>query len=261
MAYLYEMHLHTEQGSACGKAPGRDYIKKYKELGFDGIFVTDHFFRGNARPDRSLPWETWVNEFCKGYEDAKEEGDKQGLQVFFGLEERFDWDEWLVYGIDKQFLLDHPDMKDWSRGQWLENVHKAGGCIIQAHPFRARGYMNSIDPCLGVDGYEIANAGNDAVMDSRAAAFAGKLGKFTSCGSDIHWPDHRLGEDVFAMSFDERLTSAKNYVKNVLENKAHGMVIPKDRIQPLSGTPELPLKLTVYDENGQKTNLTATDIF
>ena len=84
--YRYETHLHTSQGSACGKCTGEEMAEAYKEAGYTGIFVTDHFFYGNTAVDRSLPWEEWVESYCKGFEQAKKTGDRIGLQVFFGWE-------------------------------------------------------------------------------------------------------------------------------------------------------------------------------
>ena len=52
--YLYETHMHTCQASACSDTRGRDYIQRYLDLGYTGIILTDHFFRGNCRIDRSL---------------------------------------------------------------------------------------------------------------------------------------------------------------------------------------------------------------
>ena len=40
--YKYEVHMHTLQASACGRTDGRDYIAKFKELGYDGMIITDH---------------------------------------------------------------------------------------------------------------------------------------------------------------------------------------------------------------------------
>lgn len=251
MKYLYETHLHTEQGSACGKAPGRDYIRFYKDLGFTGIMVTDHFYHGNARPDRNLPWDKWVNEFCQGYEDAKAEGDRQGLQVFFGIEERFEWDEWLIYGLTKEFLLDHPDMREWSRPEYLKHVHAAGGAIIQAHPFRERGYMTSMSPCLGVDGVEICNAGNGDVEDSAAARYARKLGKYVSAGSDVHWAGHRTPEETLGVGFSEPLRDVHDYVQAILTNREHILHLPPQRGVILPAPTSLPLPCTVYGENGE----------
>lgn len=44
MSYLYEVHLHTNAASACARSAGSEYISYYKNLGYDGIIVTDHFF-------------------------------------------------------------------------------------------------------------------------------------------------------------------------------------------------------------------------
>lgn len=80
--YIYETHLHTSEGSACGRAKAVDIVHAYKDAGYTGIIITDHFFYGNTAVDRSLPWKDWVNGFCKGYENALEEGRRVGLQVF-----------------------------------------------------------------------------------------------------------------------------------------------------------------------------------
>ena len=70
--YIYETHLHTSTASACGKSKGNEYISLYKELGFSGIFVTDHFFNGNCGVPENLSWKERINLFCKGYEEAKD---------------------------------------------------------------------------------------------------------------------------------------------------------------------------------------------
>lgn len=46
--FKYETHMHTKEGSACSSAPAADMARAHKEAGYDGIFVTDHFF--NATP-------------------------------------------------------------------------------------------------------------------------------------------------------------------------------------------------------------------
>lgn len=86
----------------------REHIRK---RGYAGIVVTDHFFYGNTAVDRSLPWKDWVEQFCKGYEHAKEEGDKIGLQVFFGWESGYHGTEFLIYGLNKEWLFEHPETK------------------------------------------------------------------------------------------------------------------------------------------------------
>ena len=54
--YLYETHMHTSEGSACGQSAGAEMARAYAENGYTGIIVTDHFFYGNTAADRRLPW-------------------------------------------------------------------------------------------------------------------------------------------------------------------------------------------------------------
>ena len=96
--YFYETHLHTSESSACGKSTGAEMARACKEYGYTGIFVTDHNWGGNTAVDGDLPWDSWVDRFCLGYEHAKEEGDKIGLDVFFGYEAGFDATEFLQIG-------------------------------------------------------------------------------------------------------------------------------------------------------------------
>ena len=65
--WLYETHLHTRHGSGCGRARGPEYFDRYKRLGYDGLIVTDHFWRGYCAVDRRLPWSEFVERFCFGY--------------------------------------------------------------------------------------------------------------------------------------------------------------------------------------------------
>ena len=121
MPFLYETHMHTCQASACGKATGKEQARVYKAAGYTGIIITDHFFGGNTAVDRELPWEERIDLFWKGYEDAKEEGDKIGLDVFFGLEQNIHHDEYLIYGLTKEYMKAHPEMEHWRWALLIRN--------------------------------------------------------------------------------------------------------------------------------------------
>lgn len=121
--YLYETHMHTSEASACAKNNAVEMIDAYKKAGYAGVVVTNHFFYGNTAVDRKLPWDEWVKEFCVGYELAKAEGDKIGLSVFFGWESGYRGTEFLVYGLDKSWLLNHPQIRDATVQEQYELVH------------------------------------------------------------------------------------------------------------------------------------------
>ena len=55
--YLYETHMHTCQASACGRSTGKEHVHFYKDAGYTGIIMTDHFFGGNTAVNRELPWD------------------------------------------------------------------------------------------------------------------------------------------------------------------------------------------------------------
>ena len=102
--YKYETHLHTKEGSACSSAPAADMARAHKAAGYDGIFVTDHFFNANTAVPRDLPWEERVDRYFLGYEYAKEVGDEIGLKVWFGCEFTVYNADFLIYGMEKDWM-------------------------------------------------------------------------------------------------------------------------------------------------------------
>lgn len=51
--YRYETHLHTYPVSKCAHKGVREALLFYKVLGYDGVFITNHFIDGNINMDRS----------------------------------------------------------------------------------------------------------------------------------------------------------------------------------------------------------------
>ena len=218
MSYLYETHLHTTEGSACAHNTAEEMVMAYKKAGYTGIMVTDHFYYANTAVDRSLPWEDWVEGYCKGYENAQKAGAKVGLQVFFGWESGYRGTDFLVYGLDKQWLLSHPEIKDATVEEQYKLVHGAGGMIIHAHPYREAVYIPEIrlfPDC--VDGVEVSNAGhfdrgldNDgrSLYDKRALEYAMKYNLPHTGGSDIHTTRIVWG----GMEFSRKLSDVQDYI-------------------------------------------------
>lgn len=224
--YKYETHLHTYEASLCATSKAAEYPKYYKDLGYSGIFVTDHFFNGNTRIKRCADWEKMVNEFCLGYEHAKAAGDAIGFPVFFGWEANFEGDEFLIYGLDKEWLLEHPDLLSYNRTKQYDIIHRDGGLVVQAHPFRERGYLQDIhlNP-ENVDAMEAYNAFNEVWHNNNAESYCKEHGFFMTAGSDIHKTGSLPVNGHYGMEFDEPLTCAADYVKNILNRKGK-MIVP-----------------------------------
>ncbi len=241
--YKYETHLHTKEGSACASSYGPEYVHFYKEQGFDGIFVTNHFFNGNcAVPRYPNDWRRMVNEFCSGYEAAKAVGDSIGFPVFFGWESNYQGDEFLIYGLDKQWLLDHPDMLSWDRTTQYEMVKKDGGLVIQAHPFRERSYIDTIrlnpETCDAMEAY---NSGNPTIQNNNAELYCRQNNIFMTAGSDIHLVGSFTGERLYGMAFDTPLADEKDYVNRILNREGTMWVPDEKRISEGNISTKLPI--------------------
>ena len=220
--YAYETHLHTCQGSACGRNTGAEMAMACKEAGYTGIIVTDHFVHGNTAVDRSLPWSDWVEAYCKGYEDAKQMGDKIGLQVFFGWEAAYNGTEFLINGLSKEWLLAHPEIRDCTIEEQFALVKAAGGMVVHCHPFREEAYIPEIrlypDYCDAVEG---VNATHVSVLslshkgpeyDVKAQVYAKENNKPMTSGSDIHSVNLIYG----GIAFQRKLEDSRDYIKAIM---------------------------------------------
>jgi predicted metal-dependent phosphoesterase TrpH len=253
MGFLYETHLHTRQASSCGVSRGADYVRRYLDAGFTGIMVTDHFFNSNTVLNRRRPWSEWVKGFCSGYEDARNEGEKRGLDVFLGWEETFDGDDYLVYGLDKAWLLEHPEMIRWTRKEQAREVRRSGGCVVHAHPFRQHSYIDAIHLApYFVDAIEAANKGNhDGAYDAQAREYARILGLPAVAGSDIHNAKNLRNEAPFGIELETKLGSAADYAALILNKGSIKLRTPPGRcdFHRANGDKPLLLPVEIRDRN------------
>lgn len=211
--HMFETHLHTSEASACSIITGVEQARIYKEAGYTGIIVTDHFFNGNSAVPKGLPWEKRVELFCKGYENAKREGDRIGLSVFFGWESNYMGTEFLIYGLDQEWMKNHPNMLEWTIEEQYNKVREAGGYVVHAHPFRERPYIKEIRLFPDqVDGVEVYNVGNQSMeFDKKAVAYAKKHNLVAFAGTDSHGFEH----ERYAMGFDKPINSIEDFLENV----------------------------------------------
>jgi hypothetical protein len=209
--YIYETHLHTIEASACSGTPGEDYIEYMQGLGYSGIIVTDHFFNGNCAIPKSLPWKERVERYCSGYEHALEKAKGTDFVVMFGVEFNFQGDEYLLYGIDKKWLLENESVMTMTRSEVHKAVNEAGGIMIQAHPYRERDYLDTIRLAPhACDGVECFNAGNPDYQNAWGYKYAKEHGFLMSGGSDVH---RTIQENMGGTSFPYKINTIEEYIK------------------------------------------------
>ena len=189
MSYIYETHMHTSQVSRCAVSTAGEQVRAYKQRGYTGIIVTDHFVNGWCHCPTDLPWEEKVQFLLRGYRQAKKEGDKCGLDVFLGWEYPDNGSDYLTYGLGEDFLRAYPQLIDLTIEEYSPLVRKHGGFVAQAHPYRT-----SIRPggnCLPaaphlIDAVEVYNASHPYETNIQAYEFAKLHGLPMQAGSDSH---------------------------------------------------------------------------
>ena len=212
--FRYETHLHTSLVSACSRMPPREAVEKYARLGYAGIFVTDHFLNSNTTVPHDLPWETRIKMFCDGYRATRQAAVHSGLSVFFGFEYGYLGTDFLVYGLEEDWLKSHPEMMDMTPREFILFAKGEGGLVIQAHPCREE--PPRIDHVRlfpsDVHGFETYNACRPARTNRLAELYAGEYDMCRTAGSDIH--NAQLVQ-LGGMEFDTPLTSGKDYAARV----------------------------------------------
>ena len=215
--YKYEMHCHTQEGSRCGHLGGAEMVDFYKSMGYTGLVISDHFFNGNTTVPKDLPWEERVNLFFNGYETAKARGDEVGLDVFFAWENSYAGNDFLTYGLGREWLLKHPYCDALPVKQFLRLVRESGGYSVHAHPYRESGYIEMIRLLpREVDAVETINACRTDFENEMADIYATKYNLAKICGTDNHVGKR---ERLAALELEFRAKSLDDIILAIKEGK------------------------------------------
>ncbi len=220
--FKYDIHTHTADSSRCGVVRASETVHRYKEAGYTGIIITDHFVNGSTRADKNASWKERIEVLTAGYRAAKEEGAGIGLDVFFGFEYPWWGMDYLTYGIDEQTLTDHPELEDIKIRDFFSFVHSNGGIVIQAHPMRERDYIKGIylhtDFIDGVEVYNGSHHDNEKKGYSDSPEFDVRAKRYAddhphllqTAGSDTH--SYLRGG---CMLFDEKIRSVSDFISKL----------------------------------------------
>jgi len=185
--YRYETHMHTLPVSKCAKATVRENLEFYKSAGYAGVFITNHFLDGNVAIDKNVPYEERIAFYFSDYEEGKQIGQEIGIQVFCGVELSYKGTDFLIYGLDKDWYLNHPEIMEMKKSEELTLMMEAGALIIQAHPYREASYIDHIRLYpRHVHGVEVHNASQSEFRNKMAEYYAQNYELIPFAGSDNH---------------------------------------------------------------------------
>lgn len=211
--YRYETHLHTSVTSACSVFTPEEVVEKYTRLGYAGIFVTDHYLRGNSSVPRDLPYEERVARYFDGYRAVKKCAEGSGLSVFFGVEISHWGTDFLFYGLDEDWYRNNPEIMTETPKKFCRRAREAGALVIQAHPYREAFYIDHIRLFPDeVDGLEIINTCNSERANGLARTLAIAYGLVPVAGSDIHRASQK---ELAGMEFHEKIKSEQDFAERI----------------------------------------------
>ncbi len=216
--FKYETHLHTFPVSKCAKASVEESLLFYKELGYDGVFITNHFIDGNINISPLETYQKRINFYFSDYEEALILSQKIGIKVFLGIEITYKGTDFLIYGLDKNFFLNHPEYENKSMKEKLIFLKENGALIIQAHPFREAHYIDHIRLFpRQVDGVEVINACRTDLENKMANIYAENYQLIKFAGSDNHLASKQ--EKLAGVKFNQEIKSEKEFIELIKQNK------------------------------------------
>lgn len=216
--YRYETHCHTSPVSACGRASVRETLEFYKEMGYDGVFISNHFLDGNIGIDWHTPVKEKLDFYFSDYEEAVKLSDEIDIKVFLGIEMSYGGTDFLVYGLSKKWWYDHADILEERKSKQLPYLMSEGALVVHAHPFREANYIDHIRLFpRGVEGVEVLNAERTDFENKMADLYADSYGFLKTAGSDNHVGRH--AKRLAGLECEDAVESVEDFIKKVREGK------------------------------------------
>ncbi len=196
------MHVHTSISSPCSFIDPERAIKRAKEIGLDGICVTDH-------------------DGTEGAEIAFELGKKLGFPVFRGLEVYTEFGDVIIFGVyDNDFT--------WkvSFDEVIEICRNKEGIAIVAHISKTSTSFSNEEREVffgrmlrRVNAIETHNGGSTPDENERALKIAQRYSLTGVGGSDAHH-EFQIGRCVTV--FEKPVVTERELVKAVREGICRG---------------------------------------
>lgn len=172
----FDLHCHTKEGSFDSKIPVREYINKYRALGYDGFMITDHnSYRG-----------------CRAWHKLEMLYKSDDFTVLRGIEyDTKDAGHVLVILPDNMYLpLLH--IRGMRLQKLIKVVHSHGGILGLAHPFgikssSAMGFkLMSLKLIRQMDFVEVFNSCEKPISNRTAKELAMRYNLPGFGGTDAH---------------------------------------------------------------------------
>ncbi len=183
--YKVEIHTHTSPASACADLPPEEVIKRYHNLGFSAVAITNHFFFCDQ------PKDLVVNKFLNDYYNAQNAAEKYGLKALLGMEIRFpeNCNDYLIYGIEEGQVSELFELSKLDYISFYKKFKNDKNITIQAHPFRDGMVRQDPEYLDGIEAFNMHPGHNSRVgLANQYAKQHPHL--IVTGGTDFHHPSH-----------------------------------------------------------------------
>lgn len=184
---ILDTHMHTLEYSPDSFLPVAEAVARAREMGVDGLCITDHDTLG-ARG----VIERWRREL--------------DFPLFLGVEVLTTRGDVVCFGLDEA-----PASASVTPEELLDRVKRCGGAAVAAHPFRNnnRGLEGSIGTLKGLDGVECFNGSTTPEANLQAFMLARASGRALLGSGDAH---RRGRVGLFATWFDDELRGESDLI-------------------------------------------------
>ena len=235
MVYRYDLHCHTKEGSKCSDISVTEMVELYYEMGYSGICITDHFSGMTTIPDNT-PWKERILIHYDIYEKARKAGEKWGLSVFFGIEYSPVYElkqmtkcigiDFIIINLSKEWLVKNQTAFYGTDREQLNNLRKAGGFIIHAHPIIYKQDIQQIQLYQNcIDAVEIINGGLNEINNNSALNYARAYGLIETAGTDIHRFDQKI---MAGIETETPYSTIEGLVNAIKKRKAKPFSVERD---------------------------------
>lgn len=226
--YQAETHCHTSEVSPCSRIPAKYLIKGYEDAGYRYVIVTDHYhplvLENPALGESS--WAERIDFFLSGYEAAKKAAEGTDIIVLGAMEVALNpredgiGDDFLVYGCDRDFLIDHPYLYKMDYQSFYKKLHENGALVFQAHPYRYG--LKPVEPVC-YDGIEMVNTHpRHFSHNALAIEFAAEHDLLVIGGSDAHGEED-IGRG--GVMLPDGILTTQDFVQYYKENGSPELIV------------------------------------
>jgi hypothetical protein len=162
-----------------------DLIQIYKDAGYSGIVLTDHYSPMTFNPSEFFSKKKAIDHCLKAYKEAQKYT-TDDFTVLLGIELRFyaTVNDYLIYDISEEMLHELPFLLSLYIRRASKLLREKGCIFLQAHPFRK--LITRAKPKY-LDGVEVFNGKADKESNDLSEKWAEEIGAtIRTSGSDCH---------------------------------------------------------------------------